>query len=490
MSENVIQGEPNLYLLTFSQAFELGKSQAELDFVDIPLNADVPLFIDPFAISQRLDQWSQKAHRTLIGFFQTIVDSIRSGSDDRARTLLLHLREPNETHLGLSSGRPQGAGIGPQQAEEIFEALRHSEAVKTGFLSSLEECELMIDGIGRDKISDLTTNIIRYHLADYSYSQCQLHEIPTQKKPLPACYDLESQRWSSNYLELPVWEGKPLLLVPKAIFRFSPAYNHQKYYNHFVLDFLQFEHLSDSSSLVHTFRNGKRRVYKKDLKQLYPCTKDFLYDFSLKHPDVLEQYREKLKGLENRDEGCELDIDDEPVIATSLAKVLQSIPPGSETASDYHRLMVGIVEFLFFPKLLCPIKEKEIHQGRKRIDIQMENGARSGIFYRLHDIQHIPCSYVPFECKNYQTDIANPEIDQLAGRFSVNRGKVGFLCCRQFENRNLFLNRCKDTFTDGRGLLLPLDDKIILTFLELIKNRKRDGIDQHLSFMVREVCGS
>ena len=93
--------------------------------------------------------------------------------------------------------------------------------------------------------------------------------------------------------------------------------------------------------------------------------------------------------------------------------------------------MIGVIEFLFFPSLLYPRKEREIHQGRKRIDIAMENGAKTGIFVRLHQIRDFPCAYVAFECKNYSTDVANPEIDQLAGRFSPNRGKVGFLCCRQ-----------------------------------------------------------
>jgi hypothetical protein len=49
---------------TFSQTFALHKTQAELDFVDVPVDADIPLFVDPFAISQRTDPLSQSCHDT------------------------------------------------------------------------------------------------------------------------------------------------------------------------------------------------------------------------------------------------------------------------------------------------------------------------------------------------------------------------------------------------------------------------------------------
>jgi hypothetical protein len=162
---------------TFSRAFGLGRSQHELDFVNVSLQRDNRLFIDPFAIAQELDRWSQNAARTIGTFFQQVIDDIRGGHEDHARSLLLNLREPNETRLGYSANRPQGAGIGRQQAEQIFEALRASTAVREGFISALEECELMIPGISHDKISDLTTNIIRGHLVEYTRSQCELHGV-------------------------------------------------------------------------------------------------------------------------------------------------------------------------------------------------------------------------------------------------------------------------------------------------------------------------
>jgi hypothetical protein len=117
----------------------------------------------------------------------------------------------------------------------------------------------------------------------------------------------------------------------------------------------------------------------------------------------------------------------------------------------------------------------------------MENSASSGIFYRIPVLRHLPCAYVPFECKNYTTEVANPELDQLAGRFSVNRGKLGFLCCRNFQDRTRFVESCRDTFTDQRGLIIPLDDATVLRLLSMIEDSHRDQVDGLLSELVAEI---
>jgi hypothetical protein len=470
---------------TFAQHFGLNKSQAELDFVDIPLNRDVPLFLDPFAISQRTDRWSHEAHALLVSFFQDVIDSIRENRIDHARHLLSFLQEPNETHLGLSQGEPQGAGIGSFQAAQLLNALRQSDAVRTGFLSSLEECELMIEGIGWDKISDLTTNIIRGKLAEYTREQCVLHSIPFRAVNCGASYSTDLHDWTSDYLELPVVNGAAVLLVPKAVARFKLAYDHQVYYRTFALEFLQAQHLAAGSNLVHALRNGKRKVYKKDLKSQFPCTKDYLFRFSKDNPEVLAQYREHLKNVES--EALRNVQEDDRILAGALRAALAAIPTGNDAASEYHKLMIGVLEFVFFPQLVGPRKEQEIHQGRKRIDILMENAATDGIFHRLHSIRGLPCAFVAFECKNYFTDIANPELDQISGRFSPNRGKIGFVCCRRFEDRVRFIERCRDTFRDDRGLVVPVDDATVTTWLWVIESGKRRELDVHLTRPVDEV---
>src|ERR1700737_5298667 len=106
-----------------SNSFNLGKTQAELDFVDVDVPTDNFLFVDPFAISQRPDPWAQDAHQMIVDFFQRVVDLVRSNDRNAALEALSHLHEPNETRLGYSRAIPQGAGIGNMQAGDLLDAL-------------------------------------------------------------------------------------------------------------------------------------------------------------------------------------------------------------------------------------------------------------------------------------------------------------------------------------------------------------------------------
>ncbi len=114
--------------MKFTEAFGLEFEQAELDFVDVDVDRDTPLFIDPFAFSQLEDEWSITCHNSIVSFFDTALALIRAGDERRAKALLNNLHEPNETCLGLSSGAPQGRGIGGAQAIDLYDKLADSQA--------------------------------------------------------------------------------------------------------------------------------------------------------------------------------------------------------------------------------------------------------------------------------------------------------------------------------------------------------------------------
>ena len=155
---------------------------------------------------------------------------------------------------------------------------------------------------------------------------------------------------------------------------------------------------------------------------------------------------------------------------------------GSENATDYHRTIVGVLEILFYPFLCNPVIEHEIHEGGKRIDILFDNCAESGFFFRLCNTHSIPSRFIIVECKNYARDIVNPEIDQIGGRFSPNRGQMGIIACRSVDNMQLLINRCSDTYKDSRGLIIPMIDE---DFYELLQY-KAQGNEQAIDDFVQK----
>lgn len=282
--------------MRFSEAFGLRKSQAELDFVDINLDGDTPLFVDPFALSIRRDAWSYHCTQHILSFFQAAIDAIHADDEVRAQHVLNHLSEPNETRLGLSKGAPSGRGVSGKQALDLYDALSESEAARTGILREIAECDLFIPGISHDKISDITTNVIRHPILEYTRDQCLLHGVPLREGISGGrVWDIGIEDWTSVYATLPVHHGRRILLVPKASVRFHMCLDSQEYYNHFMINFLQAEYSESASSLVEVLRGRGRRVTKKSVKERHPFSKRALFEFTRMHPEVLENYK-KIKG--------------------------------------------------------------------------------------------------------------------------------------------------------------------------------------------------
>jgi len=478
--------------MKISRKLRLGKSQYELDFVDVDPNRDTPLFVDPYFLAQRYDSWSIRAARTIRNFFEYFITLLRSGKRELARELFNQLGEPNETCLGLSRGRPQGRGIGKVNADDIFKSLLKSKAVLTGVIEDIEDCRIFVEGIDKDKISDMATNVIRGHLIEYTQQQCRLWGIPlTQNVPSGFLWQPDTRQWESGYTEMLVIGERKSLLVPKAIVSYSDKYTPQRYHRHFVLNFLQHEHLRMNSALVQRRkrRDGSERVWvtkKSIIEHEARLTKEYLTQFTRSHPDIFRDFRSttiQTDSLLNE----ELTSEDLDTIVDQLITELRAILPGPEHATRYHRVIAGILELIFYPRLICPQIEREIHNGRKRIDITFDNAAKEGFFWRLHTTLKIPAQFIIVECKNYKRDVANPELDQIAGRFSLNRGKFGLVVCRDIDDFGAFIKRCTDTYKDDRGVILPLIDRDIIGILEKVKERNQRPDEELLSDRFRDV---
>ena len=131
-----------------------------------------------------------------------------------------------------------------------------------------------------------------------------------------------------------------------------------------------------------------------------------------------------------------------------------------------------------------------IHEGRKRIDITFDNSADTGFFYHLPNKSYLPCQFIFIECKNYTGEIANPELDQMMGRFSNRRGRFGIIVCRYLDDNDLFIKRCADTYHDDNGLIIPIVDEDIITALSEFPQYGVNAIEKILEAKYRKITFS
>jgi hypothetical protein len=185
-----------------SKYYKLNRTQPTLDFVDVDIVGDIRVFIDPRAIRLLPSQWGDECVSLVQNFFRTVLVAIHEGQHGQARALLSVLREPNETHLGLSRGKSRGRGLGRESVKDVWKALTKSEAVKSGLLEDLEDTILMIEGVSSDIISDITTNIIRQPLIHYTQNMASYYGIPLEQEVNSGPYGTQinrngSRNWSA-----------------------------------------------------------------------------------------------------------------------------------------------------------------------------------------------------------------------------------------------------------------------------------------------------
>ena len=417
---------------------------------------------------------------------------------DDALRLLDGLHESNETRLGYSPNN-KGAGIGKKQSKELYTSLRAAKSLYN--ISDIEEMNLMIPGINRDKISDMTTNIIKRELIQYTQIQCHLYDITVKPTPIKNLFDSNRFEWVNDFQDLPRDpSGKPIILVPKAIVRIIPSLNSDEYYQKYVLDYLQEELYSAGSSLGRLLKSGARAkpaktVITKEVTNVgsgdgQKSKKEFIYEFSVQNPEVLEEYKtikaEAALPLSNAE--IESQSNRRPQDYEKIINALQLIKPGRKDAGQYHDAIIGALNAIFFPLLSRPKKEAPTDDGIKRIDISYVNSATFDFFSSLRSLKGVPASYVFVECKNYWNDIVNPEVDQLAMRFGPRKSKIGLLTYRNVSDRPKLIQRVRAVASNEHGYILPLGDKDIITLLRLRAASDEKGIDDFLEERFREVA--
>ena len=137
--------------------------------VDISLVCDVPLFIDPMLIFNSEKDIYRELHNSIIRYFHFLYTKATQGLTSKEIDARFNFSEIPNNWLGYSLFGNKGLALGKKYANFLYENIAF--AINTHDISKsahIEKVMLLYEGSGKDKISDLTVNLIKGFLCEYT----------------------------------------------------------------------------------------------------------------------------------------------------------------------------------------------------------------------------------------------------------------------------------------------------------------------------------
>lgn len=192
---------------------------------NISLVTDLPLFIDPFLLFNSEKPEYQALHNDIIRYVRFLrTKSERGGVSTSLMKAWYCFGEVKQNWLGFCESGNTGRGLGGGFARALDANLIHvfhdfgSEQITQG--SHLEKLCLIRSGVGRDMISDFTTNLIKDYLLGYTAKFTETHinsEFTRVVAVSRAYFSYETERWMPKRYTLPYYDSDFVLLTPKDI---------------------------------------------------------------------------------------------------------------------------------------------------------------------------------------------------------------------------------------------------------------------------------
>ena len=194
--------------------------------LDISLEADIPVFVDPFCLYASEKPEYNDLHKHIIDYLKYLRDISRKPIYDIAGALksLYAFPEVPNTFIGFCAKGSSGHGLGLRFANSLKSNLSGilgdfgKEQISDD--SHIEKLCIVCQGVGVDCISDFAINLIKDYLLTYTQTFAERHLQPMQRTSFAiqhAYFDFTKKVWMSKKYTLPNWNGKYIILIPKDI---------------------------------------------------------------------------------------------------------------------------------------------------------------------------------------------------------------------------------------------------------------------------------
>jgi len=270
------------------------------EFFDINIYGDTKRFVDPYCIHQTPTPTGISSQLCISIFIKDLLNAIQNQNDKRSRYLCSSFNEPTGTRLGYSKIKKDGSGAGEYLASIFLEQLKNiRHLIQMGIFNNLEECSLLCDELKHDRISDITIDIIKLPLIEFTQNQCHKYGISLKRTKSKLKYFCATSRtWKEDYFDLPHIDDTDefLILIPRTFIPKVPTYNPMYFYTNTAQEHFKRKAIFNNDSCVSRDRKGNIQVLSKDLKssEQYKANKENIRRSIIEDPQLLIKFRNEI----------------------------------------------------------------------------------------------------------------------------------------------------------------------------------------------------
>lgn len=435
-----------------TEAYDVFVAQEDVSFAIPFLGEDVPLYLDPFLLWRSPSQQDNSLHELILGAFNHLGWLASKGRRDEAVATLVAASECDEIGLGNSRSRV-GKRVGVKKAGEVIDIFERLPAYSRDGFQHIEEAQLYVDGISKDRISDISANVIKSFLIDYTMDECDRLGIPRSDVRIPLLYKSKTRSFIRDELvSLPISPngGRPIILVPKRWLRHVPWINFDDYFtSHCPQDDLS--HAGVALDRVEILKYNRENF---------------------------GQVKSYVEAKERTADECRSDPLFSPVPVTTVKrhlKRLSTLRPGNTDGDDkeYEKIMEAILPSMLYPELDFATSQSRTASGVSIRDLVFFNTKGSEF---LKDMgRDYDCKQIVFELKNVKA-IESQHIDQINRYLSPSLSKFGLLVTRN-RMPSARMKQAVDLWSGQRKCVLVLDDEDINMMGGIFESKQRRPID-------------
>ncbi|NMH68028.1 hypothetical protein HF072_04475 [Bacillus sp. RO3] len=290
--------------MRFSECFNLPHNHQEnFDFVNIRIDSDNKLFIDPTRIRVEDSNFFQKYNVIIQDFFNTIFDLYSNGETSRAKQFFRSSGESNEIYLGYTEGFPRGNGNSEESLTKIFDYVHSKGLLNDNIVGRIEDFHVFIPDFGKDLLSDLVASLIKAELIYFTQGQCEKYGITLSHQFNFPYWDHKSHDWKQGEELLPEYNGYPIVLLPKDIVVSKYIYDANRYWAQVVSVWRQERH-RDADTDLHRNRPeredfaSKKEIRREEIKEKNISEKEYLIDMTRENFEMIERFRANIENTQ------------------------------------------------------------------------------------------------------------------------------------------------------------------------------------------------